>query len=510
VTRARYPVFLTIILAAVVTAMPVAQAIRPAAPYLVLSGDGRRTLPAFTTGDQDMVRLDDVAALFQVTVREDRTAKALTVSAGSKTVILSLDQGLASIGGRLVSLPAPPVRDGNRWLVPPDVIGRALALILDARIDLRKGSRLVIVGDLRVPRVAMRSEMVGSATRLTMDVTPKAAYAVAQDPRKLFVRFEADALDTGGASAAVGLIEAIATTDPATIILSLAAAAGPYRATAVPIDAASTRIVIDVMPAGQPTAPPSPTQLPPQPPPEPAAPPPPFTQASAPGLRTIVIDPGHGGDEPGARGPAGTLEKDVTLDVARRLKAAIEGRLGIRVLLTRDDDRLVPLDERASIANNNKADLFISLHANASPNREARGAEVFYLSLEGFSEEARRAAENPDRRTLPVAGGGSREIQLILWEMAQARHLAESAVLAGYVEEELRSRVEMSARPIQQAPFRVLVAANMPALLLEMAFISNAEQETALNADDFRNKVVQAVLGSILRYRARIEGARRP
>ena len=85
----------------------------------------------------------------------------------------------------------------------------------------------------------------------------------------------------------------------------------------------------------------------------------------------------------------------MTLDVARRLKSAIEGRLGIRVLLTRDDDRLVPLDERASIANNNKADLFVSLHANASPRRSARGAEVFYLSLDGFDDEARQLAESP-------------------------------------------------------------------------------------------------------------------
>jgi N-acetylmuramoyl-L-alanine amidase len=170
----------------------------------------------------------------------------------------------------------------------------------------------------------------------------------------------------------------------------------------------------------------------------------------------------------------------------------------------------VPLDERAAIANNNKADLFISIHANASPRRETRGAEVFYLSLDGFKEEMKRAAENPQGRALPVAGAGSRDVQLILWEMAQARHMAESAVFAGFLEEELRRRVEMSLRPIQQAPFRVLVAANMPAVLVEMAFLSNAEQETQLGTDEFKNQIVQGLFESIVRYRARIEGARRP
>ena len=138
-----------------------------------------------------------------------------------------------------------------------------------------------------------------------------------------------------------------------------------------------------------------------------------FAQPIGPAIRTVVIDPGHGGDEQGARGANGALEKDIAPDVSLRLKAAIEGRLGIRVILTRDDDRLVQLDERAAIANNNKADVFVSVHANASPSREAKGAEVFYLSLDGYGEEARKMAENPDVTRLPVVGGGSRNIELI-------------------------------------------------------------------------------------------------
>ena len=200
-------------------------------------------------------------------------------------------------------------------------------------------------------------------------------------------------------------------------------------------------------------------------------------------MRTIVIDAGHGGAEEGARGPGGTLEKDVTLSVARRLKAALEARLGLRVILTRDRDEAVALDERAAVANNNKADMFLSLHANASVRASAGGAEVFYLSLADYGDEAQRVAQG-EGEALPVFGGGTRDIEVILWEMAQARYIEQSALLARMIESGLRARVPMSPRAIQQAPFRVLVGANMPAVLVEMGFISNPEQEKQLASDD--------------------------
>jgi N-acetylmuramoyl-L-alanine amidase len=239
---------------------------------------------------------------------------------------------------------------------------------------------------------------------------------------------------------------------------------------------------------------------------------PPLIDLAPPGaLRVIVVDAGHGGTEEGAKGPAGLLEKNVTLSVARRLKAALEARLGVRVILTRDGDNTIGLDERAAVANNNKADLFVSLHANASLRGETSGAEVFYLSLEEYGDAAERVARGANEM-LPVFGGGSRDIELILWEMAQARYIQESAALAQAVEASLRERVPMSPRAIQQAPFRVLVGANMPAVLVEMGFITNAAQEKQLQSDEFQNLIVQGLLESITRFRdarsaARLSGA---
>lgn len=485
-----------------------AQSARGTAPYTAVTPDTRRAVGAATVGDQEFLRLDDLAALLQVTVREDRTGNALTLSHGGTTVVLSLDQGLASIGGRLISLSSAPVRDGGRWLVAPDVVTRALGVAADTRLDVRRTSRLIVVGDARVPRVTIRQEPAGAGTRLNVDLAPRATYAVTQEGRRLLVKIDADALDVSGAAGGQGLVESVSAIEPATLVVALAPGVASFRSATVPIDAAASRLVLDLLPAGGGTAPlPQPPQTRPAEP-TPQAPTgelPSFGQPQASGLRTVVIDPGHGGDDLGSHGPAGTLEKDVTLDVARRLKSALEGRLGLRVLLTRDEDRLVPLDERAAIANNNKADLFVSLHVNASLRPDTKGAGVFYLSLDGLGDEARRLTTSAKGTVVPVAGGGSRDIDLLPWEMAQARHLGESAIVATFLQEELGRRVDMSPRALDTAPLRVLASANMPAALVEMAFLTNAAQETQLRTDEFKNLVAQSVYDAIVRYRARLE-----
>ena len=149
------------------------------------------------------------------------------------------------------------------------------------------------------------------------------------------------------------------------------------------------------------------------------------------------------------RGAQGTKEKDLALAVARRVKGIIEGRLGIRVLLTRDDDRNIPLDDRTALANNNKADLFISLHANASVRRSAAGATVFLAAFDDSDSEAARPA--PGER-LPTFGGGLRDIELVPWNLAQTRHLTQSIEFATILEQQLRNRVPLSAHPIDRAP----------------------------------------------------------
>jgi N-acetylmuramoyl-L-alanine amidase len=474
------------------------------APYTVVTREARRPLAVRAAGGQEMFALDDLARLFNLTVREDSAAGGILVTAGTQTIVLSQQQPLASIAGRLISLPAAPVRDGRTWLVPVDFVSRALASISPARIDLRKPSRLILLGDIRIPRVASRVEALGSVTRVTIDVAPATPHTVAQEGSRLVVRFDADGLDAADprASTTTDTLQAVRAGDtPQTIAIELGPRFASFRAADQAAPGGAVRIVIDLI--AQTEAPGQPGT--PQPPPPPIPPgtqdPPPLLDLPQPGgLRTIVIDAGHGGDDNGARGAKGTLEKNVTLAVARRLKAAIEGRLGVRVLLTRDGDQAVASDQRAAVANNNKADLFISLHANASVRPAVTGAQVFYLNLEGYGEQGQRASQG-GAEALPVVGGGSREIEITPWEMAQARHIEESAAFARSIEGALRERVPMSARAIQQAPFRVLVGANMPAVLVEMGFLTNAQQEQQLAGDEHQNTLVQALLEAVVRYR---------
>lgn len=486
-------------LLALLNGAPAAQAPAGAAPYTVLTRDGRRPLATRVIGGQEMFALDDLAPLFDLTVREDAAAGGLTVTVRGQTIVLSPGQSLASVGGRLISLPAAPVRDGRTWFVPVDFVSRAIAPVLGSRIELRKPSRLLLLGDIRAPRVAGRVEMLGSLARITLDVAPATPHAVAQAGTHIVVRFEADTLDAAlPASPAPELVQNVRPGDgPGDITIDLGPRFASFRSTDLPGDRGAGRIVIDVIgqapepPPGQPAPPAQPQQQ---------DTPPLLDLAPAGGLRTIVIDAGHGGSEEGAKGPDGTLEKNVTLSVARRLKAALEARLGLRVILTREGDATVGLDERAALANNNKADLFVSLHANASMRPAASGAEVFYLSLDEYGDAGQRVAHG-ESESLPVFGGGTREIDLVLWEMAQARYIQQSAALAAAVEASLRQHVPMSARAVQQAPFRVLVGANMPAVLVEMGFITNAGQEKQLRSDAFQESLVQALVESITRFR---------
>lgn len=447
---------------------------------------------------QEMFALEDLARLFGLTVREDAAAGGLTVTVGTQTIVLTPGQSLVSVGGRLISLPAPAARDGKLWYVPVDFVSRAVAPILGSRLELRKPSRLVLLGDIRMPRLAGRVENLGASARLTLDVSPATPHTVSQDGQRILIRFEADALDASlPATTAPELIQGVRPGDgPAVVLIELGPRFVSFRATDVPADRGAGRIVVDVIaqPADAPAVPPGP------PAPAPPEPPPLLDIAPAGGLRTIVVDAGHGGTEAGAKGPGGGLEKQVTLAVARRLKAALESRLGVRVILTRDGDQTVGLDERAALANNNKADLFISLHANASVRPSVAGAEIFYLGVDDYADAAERVSLG-ERAALPVFGGGSRDIEVIPWEMAQVRYIKESAALAAAIEASLRERVPMSQRALQEAPFRVLVGANMPAVLVEMGFMTNAEQEKLLMSDAFEVDVVEGLVASIMRFR---------
>jgi N-acetylmuramoyl-L-alanine amidase len=231
----------------------------------------------------------------------------------------------------------------------------------------------------------------------------------------------------------------------------------------------------------------------------------PATAAAAP--ITIVIDPGHGGGETGAIGPGGLQEKDATLEIAKKLTATLPRVIVCRTVLTRDSDVQLSLDDRTSIANHEKADLFLSVHANSSRSASAKGSETYYLSLEASDkiaqEVARRENQANGATTTPVPGTGNPDLDFILWDLAQSAHLKESSELAEAIQAELNVVSDTGNRGIKQAPFRVLVGATMPAVLVEVAFISNADEEKRLKNPEFQQSLADAIARAVARFFAK-------
>jgi N-acetylmuramoyl-L-alanine amidase len=294
--------------------------------------------------------------------------------------------------------------------------------------------------------------------------------------------------------------------EPFRIVLDLRRKQGPPLAVGIPAPGTSPA------PPGSRAPPPAPLE-PDAPAAPPGATPGPGTAPGPPprAAFTIVIDPGHGGDDTGALGPSGLAEKDVALDVGRRLRARVLSDLpDAQVIMTRDTDRAVSLSERTAIANHNRADLFVSIHANASRRGGARGAETYFLSYQATDDEARAVAaiENNAMRLEEGVQKDSR-LEMILWDLAQSAFLKESSVLAEIIQDNLNDTLDIANRGIKQAPFSVLMGATMPAVLIEIAFISNADEERRLRDPAFKDRLAAAIHDSIRRYHDKYLKARR-
>ncbi|MDO3376700.1 N-acetylmuramoyl-L-alanine amidase [Geoalkalibacter halelectricus] len=219
-----------------------------------------------------------------------------------------------------------------------------------------------------------------------------------------------------------------------------------------------------------------------------------------PGLRRIVVDPGHGGKDPGAVGPNGVLEKDVNLALAKVLKQHLEKELGVEVILTRDRDIYLPLQERTAIANRAEADLFISLHANASHDRRAYGTETYFLNL-ARSEQAAAVAARENGMTLKELG----DLEAILFDLMANSKINESSRLATEIQKALvtdlsRNYSNIRDLGVRQGPFFVLLGATMPSVLVEVAFISNPREEALLADRQFQERSARAIARAVRNY----------
>ncbi len=221
----------------------------------------------------------------------------------------------------------------------------------------------------------------------------------------------------------------------------------------------------------------------------------------------VVVDPGHGGDRTGALAPDGTAEKDLALQIARRIAKRLE-RQGARVILTRIGDIELPLVNRAAVANAERADLFISVHMNSMPTRSRRlrthGIETYFLSADATDASATAVAarENADRLAGEPAIDPSDPVSGILDDLEHTAALSGSSRLAYAIHEKLVNATKAEDRGVKQAPFYVLAGARMPAVLVEVGFISHAEESRKLRSAAYQETVARAVAAGVAAFRA--------
>jgi N-acetylmuramoyl-L-alanine amidase len=219
---------------------------------------------------------------------------------------------------------------------------------------------------------------------------------------------------------------------------------------------------------------------------------------------TVVVDAGHGGDDHGAKGPRGLLEKDLVLDLARRLARRLAAQ-DLRVVMTRDADHFVPLDERTRIANQAGADLFVSIHANASKLDGVHGIETFFASLEATDDSARALAqrENLAFGAAAARAGEADPVRAILGDLLATEHLTDAQEFARMTQRRIATAEASRSRGVKQAPFVVLMGVHMPAVLVEVGFLTNSAEEKRLDGEPERERLAGGIADAVAVFKRR-------
>jgi len=517
----------------------------------VVSENQIDTIPVSEFEGVSMVPLAALAGLVGAELRPGSSEQGAILSARGTVARLTDGRNFVTVEKQLVLLTSPPRRVTGQWFVPLDFISKVLPTFSKDSLTFRGTERMLVVGDA-FPTLEVRSTRDPSYTRIEVTTSRAVPIEVSQTEGEIRLTIQTPYLRTSFQDEEIldEVVQRIAlrrtgknyelsvtlgkrfwtlqaskrdSPDHA-VVLDLLRSRIPTRAESAPgqvetvqEDLRSMEERAEVEPTGADPAT-AETHLvenvdeiflgPESTPPGSAEDI--LSRNSGPTrLRTVAIDPGHGGVEAGAEGRTGLLEKDLVLAIARRVRELLQERLGLSVILTRDGDRDLALDERTALANKNKADLFISIHADASPSRDATGSSVYFLSYSSSDAEGEVTSAR-GRATSGDAG-----LDFILWDMAQASHLSQSSRMAEIFQEELvtATGTQKGNRGINQNTFVVLKGATMPAVLVEVGFISNPQEEELLKTREHQERLAEALYRGVLRfkdvyeYQPRAEGA---
>ena len=485
------------LLAALAAAWPGAAA--PVPPATFVSPTGSSLVVRATDADgKTFVSVGDIVAVLGGTLSYEAATGSYELKTGTHTAVFGTETAIAVVDTRLVQLASPVRGEGSTAFADADFFARVLSPLFGVTFTWDRAARTLVARRVETPEIGVEATVSAfeGTTKVVFRFTQSPPFRVEKGDEQVVLRFPGVKLVPPVPEMPVDdsrVARLLLRPTELAVVLK-----GKDLSTNVYPLASPPRLVVDVTRA----APPPPVSLAPAP----AASPVPGalvvpTPSPRREPRVVVIDPGHGGTEDGAKGPGGLLEKDVVLALAKTVREVLTAR-GYRVVTTRDSDASVGLQDRTATSNAAKADVFLSLHLNASRASSAHGTEVYYLSLDA-SDRAAAALADSENRAEPTAtpsaesNAALRELDLILWDLAQNQHLSASSRLAEIIQGDFNRLLGITTRGVKQAPFRVLIGVNAPAVLVEVAFISNPEEEQKVASEEFRKAVAETLAGSL-------------
>ena len=444
-------------------------------------------LPTVTHDGRPYVELRRVAASLQTKLDATPASTRAHLRTRDKTITFTRNWSRVLVNGKPVMLDAPVRVKQGVWLVPESFVGRVVpTLVAGAPAGVAPARTVAAAVEVTLEDVRVRS--YPSFTRIVVETSAAVPHRIeSSGPREARVRL----LGLGNGAQVQGIHDGLI----AEVRLERAGADGLLRVvfegaagTIRPTTLADPpRLVLDVARPAEPTIREGREQIGP--------------------LKMIVLDAGHGGHDSGATGPTGLMEKDLVLDVTRRVAKLVEEKLGLKVRLTRDADYFVTLRDRTSIANRERADLFVSIHANAHRETATDGVETYFLSSEATDGAARQVAalENGvvqlEQQPTGRSAGQVDIVKAILWDLAQSEFQTESSRLAEVVHDSMTQSLRISNRGVKQAGFYVLGGAAMPAILLEIGFVTNPKEERRLKETKYRDEIARAIYAGLVEYK---------
>lgn len=438
------------------------------------------TLPTVVHEGRRYVELDRVAASLQTRLDATPSSVRAYLRTPGHVVTFTRNWSQIVVDGKPMVLDAPVRVKAGVWLVPEVFVAQVLPRMSQAGAPaaLPKTAALeaVALEDLRV-------RSYPSFTRLVLETSQAVTYRLEQSgPREARIRVTGLRSDPRTEEVRDGLIADVRVERAGRdVVLRVVFDSQPGETKSMTL-LDPHRLVLDFLRRPEETG---------------------RERVQASPLRAIVLDAGHGGQDTGAVGPSGLTEKELVLDVTRRVAKLVEEQLKIKVLLTRDDDNFITLRDRTTLANRARADLFVSIHANAH-RHAVSGVETYFLSSEATDNAARSVAalENSViELEAPSPRARTDFVKAILWDLAQSEFQTESSRLAEIVQDSMTQSLRIPNRGVKQAGFFVLGGAAMPAVLIEIGFVTHPQEERKLRESRYRDEIARAIFAGIVEYK---------